>query len=152
MLSREYQLSLESKGSCYFQSNRCLLELQSYMCKMRDHRARYAGSAAFAFLASLPLQGRWLPIVSYIIATSYSTFCCSFIAQTPFCLCVFDNGKCTKRQKCATTRLKKFLGSMPPDRALSALFSKGDLCNPPFLEAGYGPGNPALPKWLWFQN
>ena len=27
----------------------------------------------------------------------------------------------------------------PRPRALSALFSKGDLCNPPFLEAGYGP-------------
>ena len=38
------------------------------MCKMRDRRARYAGSAALAFSASLPLQGRWLTIVSYIIA------------------------------------------------------------------------------------
>ena len=26
-------------------------------------------------------------------------FCCSFIAGTPFCLCVFDNGKRAKRQK-----------------------------------------------------
>ena len=38
------------------------------MCKMRDRRARYAGSAALGFSASLPLQGRWLTIVSYIIA------------------------------------------------------------------------------------
>ena len=38
---------------------------------------------------------------------------------------------------------KIFLGEHAPRPpymgVLSALFSKGDLCNPPFLEAGYGP-------------
>ena len=44
------------------------------MCKLRDHRVRYADSAALEFSASLPLQGRWLTIVSYIIAQTEPRF------------------------------------------------------------------------------
>ena len=45
---------------------------------------------------------------------SFSTFCCSFIARTPFCLCVFDNGKRTKRQKCAKSVKIRIARNVPP--------------------------------------
>ena len=44
------------------------------MQKMRDRRARYADSAALAFSASLPLQGPWLTVASYIIAHTEPRF------------------------------------------------------------------------------
>ena len=44
------------------------------MYKLRDRRSRYADSAVLEFSASLPLQGHWLTIVSYIIAHTEPPF------------------------------------------------------------------------------
>ena len=100
------RLNLKVRGSCYFQSNSCLLELQSYVCKMRDSCARYAGSAALA-----------LTIVANIIyRASFSTFCCSSLHGRHFVCAslVIDNRKRTKRQKCAKSVKIRIACNVPP--------------------------------------
>ena len=69
------------------------------MCKLRDRRVRYADSAVLEFSTSLPLQGRWLTIVSYIIAHTEPRFQHFAEVSLPFVCASLTTGRAKNVQK-----------------------------------------------------